>query len=330
MSKKVYYITEFSDPKDQFKFQAQIENIFDEKGFVAISYPKNYLLRFLALFRLFFRLKKGAVIFFIHPLYSRTSKFILRIAALNKCFPVCIVSDINSLRDENISLDKEINYWKRIKYFIFHNDKMRSLVEAKVGKKVSVNIPLFDLLFQPPAVERKNGNEVSFAGNIEKCPFISDLVKVQDIEWHVYSASKITAALPVKYTRLNDDVTDRTVLQGSYGLIWEGESIENINGYKGKYLEWVNPLKLSNYLLNSLPVITHKNAAIANFVVQNNIGFCVSSLYEIGEKIKAINEDHYQDMVKNARLFSGRISKGYYTKEAIDGIVAKLKAGENL
>jgi hypothetical protein len=202
---------------------------------------------------------------------------------------------------------------------------MRSFIEARVGKKVAVNIPLFDLLFEPDSIERNNSNEVIFAGNIEKCPFIGDLSKVQNIEWHVYSASGISPGLPVNFTQLSDDIADRTPLKGSYGLIWEGDSVENIHGYKGRYLEWVNPLKLSNYLLNSLPVITHKNAAIAGYVMQNKIGFCVSSLYEIEEKIKAITEDQYRNMVENTRQFSKKISKGYHTKEAIDGILAKIR-----
>src|SRR4026207_2425880 len=131
IANKVYYITEFSGQNDRFKFQAQIESIFEEKAMMPFRYPGNYVLRLFTLLRLSVLLNKRTIIFFIHPLYSQTSSFILSIARLKKSSVVCIVSDINSLRDENYSLDKEIRYLKGIKYFIFHNDKMRSLVEAR-------------------------------------------------------------------------------------------------------------------------------------------------------------------------------------------------------
>jgi hypothetical protein len=326
MSNKVYYITEFSSQNDRFKFQAQIESIFDEKGFVPVKYPGNYISRFFTLIRLPFILNKETIIFFIHPLYSVTSRMILSIARLKRSSVVCIISDLNGLRDENISLDKEINYLKDIKYFVFHNNKMRSLIEARTGKKVSVNIQLFDLLFAPPAVQRINSNEVVFAGNTSKCPFLKDLDKIQNIKWMVYSSSKIPAASNVKHVMLFDDIQDRAMLMGSYGLIWEGDSVENITGLQGKYLEWVTPLKLSNYLLNGLPVITHVHAAIADLVNREKIGFCVSSLFEIEGKIRDIDEDQYQQMQENARKFSGKISRGHYMSEAIDGIISKIRS----
>lgn len=111
---------------------------------------------------------------------------------------------------------------------------------------------------------------------------------------------------------------------GSYGLIWEGDSITDISNFGGQYLKWVSPLKLSNYLLNSLPIITHPDAVIAEFVQQNNIGFCVSNLHEIGEKIKAIADPVYATMLENCKRVSKQISAGYFTQAAIEGILDKI------
>jgi hypothetical protein len=235
-----------------------------------------------------------------------------------------MVSDINSLRDVDLKLADEIGYWKRIKYFIFQNDKMKYFAEKEVGEKNSVNIQLFDLLFEPQTPDRKNSIEVVFAGNTAKCPFINDLSKVDDISWNIYSATDVESHTNVKHVLLNNEVVDRQLLRGSYGLVWEGESIRDISNFSGQYLKLVSPLKLSNYLLNSLPVITHKNAAIAEFVVTNNIGFCVTSLFEIGEKIKSIPEAEYQAMVENTRQFSKQISSGYYTRKAIENIQKRI------
>lgn len=328
MKNKIYYIKEFDAPGAQQLFQGQIETLFDKNRFLPVQYPKGTLSKLFFLLKFFFKVRKGDILFFIHPLYSKTNRLILNLSLFKKCNVVCIVSDINSLRNIEMKVDEEISYWKKIRYFIFQNDKMKSFAEGKVGEKVSVNIQLFDLLFTPPKANRKNSNEIVFAGNTLKCPFVKDLFRVNDIKWNIYSGTEVQLHPNVTPVLLSNGVTDRQTLPGSYGLVWEGKSITDISNFNGQYLKWVSPLKLSNYLLNSLPVIIHEDAAMAEFVVQNKIGFCVSSLFEIGEKIKVIPEADYQQMVENARGFSIEISSGYYTRKAIEGILEKINPPE--
>ena len=114
-------------------------------------------------------------------------------------------------------------------------------------------------------------------------------------------------------------------MAGSYGLIWEGESILDISNFSGQYLRWVSPLKLSNYLLHGLPVIIHKDAAMADFVMKNKIGFCITSLAGIPKKIKAIPGNEYQSMVENTRMFSEKISTGHFTQKAIQAILNRIR-----
>jgi len=325
VNKNIYYIKEFGSEEAEDSFQAQIESIFDRNNFTPILYPRvNYLSRLFFLNRFIRSIPDGAVVFFIHPLYSRTNQLLLKLLLRKKCKPVCIVSDINSLRF-NSSVEKETGYWKKLKYFIFQNEKMKEWVEERAGKKISVNIELFDLLFDVPGTERKNSNDVVFAGNIEKCPFINQLHRVENIQWMIYSAGPVKSHSNVTPFSLKNEITDRPPMVGSYGLIWEGDTITDISNFGGQYLKWVSPLKLSNYLLNSLPVITHKDAAIAEFVQQNNIGFCVSSLHEIGEKINAITDPVYDTMLENCSRFSKQISAGYFTQTALEGILDKME-----
>jgi hypothetical protein len=322
---KIYYIQEFFAPKDQHKFQAQIEKVFDQFGFIALKHPKQFFARFIFLCKLFFSLKKGTVVFFLHPLYTRTNKFIVRLARMRGGIPICFVTDINSLRDKTIDLSKEIGYWAALHYFIFHNDEMKRLVESKVGKRSSTFISLFDLMVEPVLAKRQNSNEVVFAGNILKCPFVHDLHHIEAIQWRIYGVTKIEVSHNVSHVQLVDDISDRQPLKGSYGLIWEGNSIEDISNYNGQYLKWVSPLKLSNYLLHSLPVITHKDAAVAPFIEKYKIGFCVSSLHEVAERINKISEEEYQALVANTYPFATKIAAGYYTKKAIEDILEIVK-----
>lgn len=313
MNKNIYYIKEFGSEEARDSFQAQIESIFERNDFTPILYPRvNYFSRLFFLRRFIKSVPEGSIVFFIHPLYSRTNRLLLKLLLRKKCKPVCVVSDINSLRFKT-SLKREINYWKKLKYFIFQNERMKEWVEERAGKKTSVNIGLFDLLFDVPMVERKNSNQVVFAGNIEKCPFVGELQQVEDIQWSVYGD-----------TKGKNNPNERQTLPGSYGLIWEGSSITGISNFGGQYLRWVSPLKLSNYLLHGMPVITHTDAATAAFIRQNNIGFCVSSLYDIGSEIQSMTETQYNTMADNCRRISKQVSEGYFTGQAIKKILNEI------
>ena len=96
---KIYYIKEFDAPGAQQLFQGQIETLFDKNRFLSVQYPQGTLSKLLFLLKFFFKVRKSDILFFIHPLYSKTNRLILNLSLFKKCNVVCIVSDINSLRN---------------------------------------------------------------------------------------------------------------------------------------------------------------------------------------------------------------------------------------
>ena len=66
----------------------------------------------------------------------------------------------------------------------------------------------------------------------------------------------------------------------------------------GKYLKINNPHKLSLYLAVGLPVVIWDEAAEAEFVLKENVGFTVKSLYDLPEKLEAVSDNDYQIMKK--------------------------------
>jgi hypothetical protein len=325
MRKNVYYISEFGGADAQFSFQAQLESILKRKGLQPILYPRsNYFSRFFFICKKLFSIPRGSVVFFIHPLYAKTNKIILALLGFKKILSVCIVSDINSIRF-GTSLEKEIGYWKNVDHFIFQNDRMKQFAENKFVKKTSENLGIFDLLFPSSKIVRQKLPEIVFAGNTEKCPFINDLYKINDIRWLIYSTSDVKESSNVKFERLVDLRSDRRELKGSFGLVWEGNSIDAITGPGGEYLKIVSPLKFSNYILNGLPVITHPDAAIAKYVIENNIGFCVTSLFDVADKINSLTEERYREMRENVLQLADRIATGYFTESAIDSLIDKIE-----
>lgn len=76
---------------------------------------------------------------------------------------------------------------------------------------------------------------------------------------------------------------------------------ETCSGGKGEYLRINNPHKLSLYLAVGLPVIIWDEAAEAEFVLRENVGFTIKSLYELSEKMALISDDDYEIMKKKCR-----------------------------
>ena len=106
-------------------------------------------------------------------------------------------------------------------------------------------------------------------------------------------------------------------LTGKYGLVWDGDSIETCSGGKGEYLKINNPHKLSLYLAVGLPVIIWDEAAEADFVLRENVGFTVRSLYELPGKMSDISDNNYEIMKKNAETVGARLRNGEYLTMAL-------------
>ncbi len=106
-----------------------------------------------------------------------------------------------------------------------------------------------------------------------------------------------------------------------FGLIWEGESIETCTGQYGQYIRFNNPHKFSLYLSLGLPVIVWKEAAIAKFVTDNNIGFTISSFDELEKIGETVTERQYSEYLSNIHQLSHKVRKGFFLGTAINQLI---------
>ena len=102
-----------------------------------------------------------------------------------------------------------------------------------------------------------------------------------------------------------------------FGLVWDGDRIDTCSGNTGTYLRYNNPHKLSLYLSAGLPVIIWDEAAEKPFVMENQVGFAVHSLYEIEEKLNSLTEKEYFNFVKHAEHMAKKLKAGEYTRLAL-------------
>ena len=124
----------------------------------------------------------------------------------------------------------------------------------------------------------------------------------------------------IKYGGLfrSDDVSS---LKGSWGLVWDGDSIDDLTGEAGNYQKINSPHKASLYLVAGLPIIVSSKAALASIVENERIGITVKSLHELADRISRMTDKDYQTMLNNVHEYGSKLASGRNILSALDQIL---------
>lgn len=113
------------------------------------------------------------------------------------------------------------------------------------------------------------------------------------------------------------------VMEGSFGLVWDGETTKTCSGTYGEYLRINDPHKASLYLASGLPVIIWKEAALAEYMIKNGCGIAVGSIEEIPERVNSMTQEEYDAILANAMKISKRLRDGRYTQRALKKVLER-------
>lgn len=255
-------------------------------------------------------------------------KYFISILKLKGCKFSCIVHDLESLRTfyNKAKVKEEIEALLAYDAIVSHNNFMSKWLTENGYTKHIEEIILFDYLFENYKEEKiisgfDNQNvTIAFAGNLNKTNFINDLPQT-DFYFNINLYGPLKNK-PSNYKKIKwqgsyspDQIVDQ--IQGDFGLIWDGDSYEDISGSMGNYIKYNTPHKTSLYIAAGLPVIISESAAMAGFILNNNIGICVKDLASIAENTNKINNASYLNMKKNVRLIGEKLKKGWYLNHAL-------------
>ena len=314
------------------------EKILSSLEFTPVSFPHHFSFslkakfsRLFRLMRMIFSVKRKSIILFLFPVYARMDRLLLRFLRMKGVKLICIIADIEGIRDADQELLKtETRQLKRCRHFIVHTNKMRLLVEQLVPGSICSILYFFDFLAPQVNSQRLKSNDIVFAGNLGKSRFLLSLnhTSFSNLHFNLYGpgvSQKILAFKNISYYGVSKPYDMPSIVQGSFGLIWDGESIDNCSGIYGEYVRYNSQHKLSLYILSGLPVVIWEEAATAELVKEYNIGFTVKSLHEIGSKIKALTGDDYLQMQTNMRPLAEKISKGEFLSKAVDEMMKRIE-----
>ena len=277
-----------------------------------------------------FTIKSHSLVGVQYPLLNNTFKYFIKAARLKNVQFFCIIHDVETLRTGGIDkalIKQELSNLNYYDYLIVHNELMLNWLTQNGVTTKMYPLVIFDYLTaettKTEAVSNFSGTIV-FAGNLRKSNFIYQL---DSLNWkfNVYGSNfkKDYKKLPNVFWR-GQFSPEQIVyeLQGDFGLIWDGESIDKCDEILGNYLRYNNPHKFSLYLAAGLPVIAPKDAAVAHLITKHNIGILIESLYDLNN-INVLEEE-YQLMKKNCSEIRKDVISGNFFTTALKAVEEEL------
>lgn len=239
---------------------------------------------------------------------------------------IALIHDLDSLRffpEFNSVIKKEISQLNKFDAVITHNKKMTKWLCDNGLNTKTIELNCFDYLSEnePRNVSNVKNKQYSicYAGNLVKAEFIKKLIRISKSDILLYG-NRPDYKLPVNVRYLGSFSSEEIcrVLDGDFGLIWDGPEINNCIGKNGEYTRYNNPHKMSLYITCGIPIIAWSQSAIAEFIIKNNIGCVVDSLTDLDKTLEAIDITKYMKMVENTRILREKVINGQFTIDAIN------------
>ena len=246
-----------------------------------------------------------------------------------------VIHDVETLRhvgNSAVKLRHKVrNYFQEkaaltsVDGIIVHNDIMKNALTIQgVPSDKMVSLEIFDYLI--PNFEEKNVPQkeeaIIIAGNLipTKSGYLYNLPEQPAYNLYGVGYDESRALKNTTYfgSFMPDDLIN--ALQGSFGLVWDGDSSETCQGSYGNYLRFNNSHKASLYLASGFPLVVWKESALTGFVLEKGCGIAVESLHDLKETIDNLSDADYQKMVDNANRVGKGIRGGQYLIGALNKI----------
>ncbi|MDY4479229.1 MAG: hypothetical protein SPE33_04220 [[Pasteurella] aerogenes] len=345
-----YYIKEvFSNEKNNknagSKARLDVERVLDVNGYKSISIfledniQNNicskillHITKFKEIKKNVSHLNKGDEVIIQYPMVNHSILFadVIRKLTRKGVKITLLIHDLELFRQASVTksflnkiriLFEEISALKTATKIIAHNDIMKSkLIDKGISSTKIVSLEIFDYLI-PNDINlnlAKRNLPIIIAGNLSpiKAGYLSNLP--MNIKFNLFGVGFIDNSyenVSYKGAFLPDDLVK--ALDGSFGLVWDGDSSETCSGVFGEYLRINNSHKASLYLAAGYPLIVWKHSALAKFVMEHKCGITVDSLSELNMILCNISDEYYSELVSNTHELSLLLRSGTFLLKAI-------------
>lgn len=235
---------------------------------------------------------------------------------LKSCEITILVHDIVCYREKGYFRKMEIRGLNSVDKLILHTSNMETLFRNNGITKPKINLLyLFDYIINNGERIRTNGNkaEIAFAGALYKSSFLQELhkVKTSALKFNLYGIFS-------KDIQLNENIdykgkfepNDVFSIQADWGLVWDGDSLDECHGILGDYLKINSPHKTSLYIAAKIPIIIWKQSALATYIQENHLGIVINSIKDIEPTLLSLNKQEKSKILESVAIYSKKLTNG--------------------
>jgi hypothetical protein len=303
-----------------------MEQVLHNEGFLPIRFFEG--LQWLAVITRWLQMQKKAntlapasTIVCLLPVYARMNRYFIEKISAKGHRIIFVLADIDGLKDQSQKqLTADLRLMALSEHFIVHSNAMANWLKTVLPAAKTAVIGPFDFLTPVISRQRNKSTIICFAGNLAKSRFLEKLWKVNAVHFNLYGegiSEKIRLQNNCSYkgSFLPHELPQQ--LDASFGLVWEGDAIDNASGALGLYSKLIFHHKLSLYIIAQIPVIAASFSASAEYITSTGIGWLVDSLEEIPQLISGMTNQQYQQVLNNLKPIAAEISQGEHLKKAL-------------
>lgn len=332
---KKYELSQINSLPGYFKYNAgtkarvDVDEIYRRNGFTVLYIPDIqkdkfliwHLKRTLIALKLFFIIEPHSQVHIQHPAQGVVRQ-IIRLLKFKHIKITLFIHDLDYFRYNNaFKRKKEIKLFNMVDELIVPTNSMLEELRKRNVNTPSKILYLFDYLcMDKTCLHETDHRSIVYAGNLKKSPFLKELISNNSwkLKSYIYGAADFTfkdnTVLSYQGCFDPNDISD---IKGAWGLVWDGDSIKTCHSHIGEYLRINVSHKVSLYLATGKPIIVWDQSSLKSFVETRQIGFSISSLLDIPEKLEAIPVATYEQYVENVQKIALKIKQGTFLSNCL-------------
>lgn len=302
-------------------------NFFLTRVWGRIQCVKNWI-------RIFRIVKKKDVLMWQYPNHRNDKLVYVFLNILKKVKGVkllVVIHDLEEIRKLNPVFVSEIRFLNLFDGIICHNERMKKyLIKRGICETKIRCLTVFPFLCEYDESKKMRSDAIIMLGNFSRirCGFLYDFINEPlSFQVNLYGYNFEYSNFMKENFHFWGSYPDEklcNIVDGKFGIVWNGDSIETCSGDAGRYLLINNPHKVSAFLSAGIPVIIWRKSAMAEFIKKQEVGILIDSLKEVEKVILRLSIDEYNRMKKNAEGIGKEIRAGSHFLSALDSIVTEI------
>ena len=324
----------------QCNIESRYINVLYSKKFDLISKLLRNISYYIQIYNLIRKMKCESALIVQYPfLKDSTFIFLNKLCKKKHIKIITIIHDLDSIRDDKGAdeIQRELGMLNLSNYIIVHNNTMKKYIceYGIIEENKLICLGIFDYLVDDNFCLKniKQMNKVIIAGNlsITKSPYVYKLNSLSFKHTEILLYGVNYTDLPKSFVKYEGVFAPNSIpFHEGFGLVWDGDSIDTCNGNTGNYTKINNPHKFSLYMAAGIPVFVWRKAAVAKFVEENKLGYCIDSLDQIDQIINDMTMDDYRNLKNNVNQVSQKVRSGFYIKSALNRVMVMFEESEGL